>query len=223
MNGRLTDTDATSFEITPDLLLQAYRAGIFPMAEAREDPEIFWVDPRKRGIIPMDGPRVSRSLAKVVRQDRFKVTVNRDFEGVMDGCADRPETWINREIRALYAELHQRGAAHSLEIWQGDVLAGGVYGVSVGAAFCGESMFSRRRDASKVALVWLMDRLRAAGYVLFDTQFITPHLASLGGVEISRAEYHRRLDAALLREADFTAPKLPFSGQEVLQRRTQTS
>ena len=151
------------------------------------------------------------------------MTVDADFQGVIDACADRDETWINAEIRRLYTALHRMGHAHSLEVWMDGELAGGIYGVTLGAAFFGESMFSRRRDGSKIALAWLVDRLRQAGFVLFDTQFLTPHLASLGGVEISRAEYHRRLAEALARHADFTAPPLPASGQVVVQRNTQTS
>jgi leucyl/phenylalanyl-tRNA--protein transferase len=209
--------------LTPELVLRAYAVGLFPMAERREDEEIFWVDPRRRGVIPLNGLRISRSLAKRLRRDDYSVTVDMDFEGVIDACADRDETWINAEIRRLYTALHRLGHAHSLEVWMDDRMAGGIYGVTLGAAFFGESMFSRRRDGSKIALAWLADRLRQAGFVLFDTQFLTPHLASLGGVEISRAEYHRRLAEALARHADFTAPPLPVSGQVVVQRNTQTS
>ncbi|RBI82762.1 leucyl/phenylalanyl-tRNA--protein transferase [Rhodosalinus halophilus] len=209
--------------LTPELVLRAYSVGLFPMAERRDDEEVFWVDPRRRGIIPLHGFRISRSLARRLRRDDYGVTVDADFEGVIDACANRDETWINAEIRRLYTALHKMGHAHSLEVWMDGELAGGVYGVTLGAAFFGESMFSRRRDGSKIALAWLVDRLRRAGFLLFDTQFLTSHLASLGGVEISRAEYHRRLAAALERQADFTAPALPASGQEVVQRNTQTS
>ncbi|MFP4449853.1 MAG: leucyl/phenylalanyl-tRNA--protein transferase [Rhodosalinus sp.] len=209
--------------LTPALVLRAYAVGLFPMAERREDEEIFWVDPRRRGVIPLDGLRISRSLAKRLRRDDYSVTVDADFEGVIDACADRDETWINAEIRRLYTALHRLGHAHSLEVWIDGELAGGIYGVTLGAAFFGESMFSLRRDGSKIALAWLVDRLRQAGFVLFDTQFLTPHLASLGGVEISRTEYHRKLAEALARHADFTAPPLPASGQLVVQRNTQTS
>ncbi|REC55643.1 leucyl/phenylalanyl-tRNA--protein transferase [Rhodosalinus sediminis] len=209
--------------LTPELVLRAYAAGLFPMAERHDDPELFWVDPRRRGVIPLDGFRISRSLARRLRRDDYRVTVDADFEGVIDACADREETWINAEIRRLCLALHGLGHANSLEVWMEGRLAGGVYGVTLGAAFFGESMFSRRTDGSKIALAWLVDRLRRAGFLLFDTQFLTPHLASLGAVEISRAEYHRRLARALAREADFTAPALPASGQEVVQRNTQTS
>ena len=220
--------------VTPDLLMHAYRSGIFPMAEHRNDPEIFWVDPRRRGVLPLDGFRVSRSLARALRRDDYQVTLNRDFAGVLEGCADRPETWINPEIRALYSELHALGHAHSLEIHAGGALVGGVYGVVVGGCFCGESMFSRRRDASKLALAWLVDLLRRTGFTLFDTQFLTPHLASLGGQELTRAAYRARLAEALDRDPDILSLPLARSGAEVaarlrgpdqgvVQRNTQTS
>ncbi len=208
--------------LTPDLLLHGYSIGIFPMAEHRNDPDIFWVDPRRRGVMPLDGFYLSRSLKKSVRNAPYSVAINADFDGTVDGCADRSETWINDEIRALYSMLHSNGHAHSLELWEGDVLVGGVYGVTLGSAFFGESMFSRRRDASKIALVYLVDRLNQAGFTLFDTQFITPHLASLGAVEISRADYHVRLSEALDKTANFLTPQIP-SPQDVIQRSTQTS
>ncbi len=210
--------------VSPDLVLQAYRVGVFPMAEHRNDPDIFWVDPRHRGIIPLDGFHISRSLARTLRRDRYRVSLDGDFEAVMRACADREETWINAEIIGLYTELHTRGAAHSLEVrdLEGELI-GGVYGVAIGAAFCGESMFSRARDGSKIALAWLVDHLRRAGFRLFDTQFLTDHLASLGGVEIPRRDYQRLLAAALETEADFHALPLAASGQDVVQRNTQTS
>ncbi len=209
--------------ITPDLLLQAYRAGVFPMAEHRDDPEVFWVDPRKRGVFPLDGFRISRSLAKTLKRDAYRVTLNTAFGDVIDSCADRSETWINHEIRTLYEELHYKGHAHSIEVWMQDRLVGGVYGVAVGGAFCGESMFSRERDTSKIALAWLIDLLRRTGFVLFDTQFLTHHLASLGAVEITRAEYRRYLAQALQVPADITNARLAASGQDVVQRSTHTS
>ncbi|MEN8659081.1 leucyl/phenylalanyl-tRNA--protein transferase [Marivita sp.] len=209
--------------VTPDLLLQAYRAGVFPMAEHRDDPEVFWVDPRKRGVFPLDGFRISRSLAKTLKRDAYRVTLNTAFGDVIDSCADRSETWINHEIRTLYEELHYKGHAHSIEVWMQDRLVGGVYGVAVGGAFCGESMFSRERDTSKIALAWLIDLLRRTGFVLFDTQFLTHHLASLGAVEITRAEYRRYLAQALQVPADITSARLAASGQEVVQRNTHTS
>ncbi len=208
--------------LTPDLLLHGYSIGIFPMAEHRDDPDIFWVDPRQRGVMPLDGFHISRSLKRALRQSTYRVAINEDFAGTVEACADRSETWINEEIRSLYASLHSEGHAHSLELWDHDDLIGGVYGVTLGAAFFGESMFSRRRDASKMALAYLVDRLRLGGFVLFDTQFITPHLASLGAVEITRAAYHRVLSEAVERKADFLAPEVP-SAQDVIQRNTQTS
>ncbi len=209
--------------ITPDLLLHAYRSGLFPMAETRDDPDIFWVDPRKRGIFPLDSFRISRSLAKTLRRDAYQVTLNRDFEGVMTACADREETWINDQIFDLYTQLFDLGHAHSIEVWDDGVLIGGVYGVTIGSAYCGESMFSRKRDASKIALAWLVDHLNRCGFTLFDTQFLTPHLASLGAIEIPRAAYHQRLQDALQLDADYTANPLADSGQDVVQRNGQTS
>ncbi len=209
--------------MTPELLLNAYAAGIFPMAEGRAEAEIFWVDPRQRGVLPLDGFRISRSLARRMRRGGFTVAADRDFAGVVAACADREETWINERIAELYTELHHAGHAHSMEIWVEDRLVGGVYGVTLGAAFFGESMFSRITDGSKLALAWLVDRLRIGGFTLFDTQFITPHLASLGALEVSRATYHKELDAALARRADFHAQGPIPSAQAVLQRRTQTS
>lgn len=188
--------------ITPHLLLQAYANGIFPMADSRDDPKIYWVDPKRRGVFPLDGFHVSRSLRRRLRRGGFKVFVNRDFAGCVRACADRDETWINDEIYTLYLELHRMGFAHSIEVYQ-DELIGGVYGVTLGGAFFGESMFSRATDGSKIALVHLVERLRRTGFRLFDAQFISPHLASLGAVEISRSDYHLRLSDALEITADF--------------------
>ncbi len=209
--------------LTAELLLHAYTVGIFPMAESRDDPDLFWVDPRRRGVFPLDQFRISRSLARAIRRMDYRIGVNQDFAGVVDGCSDRPETWINAEIASLYMELHEKGHAHSLEISDASGLIGGVYGVAIGGAFFGESMFSRRKDASKIALAWLVDRLNRAGFTLFDTQFTTPHLESLGAVEVSRAAYHAQLHDAIRVTADFTAPSLPRDAQSVLQRRTQMS
>ncbi|MFV2052104.1 leucyl/phenylalanyl-tRNA--protein transferase [Aliiroseovarius sp. YM-037] len=212
-----------SDSITPDLLLHAYASGVFPMAESRDDPEIFWVDPQRRGIMPLDGFHISRSLARKIRQEPFQIRANTDFRGVVAGCADRKDTWINDQITELYAALHENGHAHSIEAWDGTKLIGGVYGVTLGGAFFGESMFSRARDASKIALAYLVDRLRACGFTLFDTQFITLHLASLGAMEIRRETYHQALENALLVDADFDRqPEVP-SGHDVVQRNTQTS
>ncbi|MBF9032583.1 leucyl/phenylalanyl-tRNA--protein transferase [Rhodobacterales bacterium HKCCE3408] len=207
--------------ITPELMLRAYASGIFPMADSRTDPDIFWVDPAQRGVLPLDGFHMSRSLYRTIRKAEFEVRVDTDFAGTVAGCAARDETWINGEIAALYQALHLAGHAHSLELWDGTELVGGVYGVTLGAAFFGESMFSRRRDASKIALAWLVARLRKGGFALFDTQFLTPHLASLGGIEVPRARYHAMLEAALMQPADFFPG--PVGLQDVLQLRTQTS
>lgn len=208
--------------LSPELLLHAYSIGIFPMAEHRDDPEVFWVDPKRRGVFPLAEFHMSRSLARRMRRSSYTATINQDFVGVLDGCADRADTWINDEIRAHYITLHKRGHAHSQEVWDGDALVGGVYGVVLGAAFFGESMFSRRTDASKMALAYLVDRLRLTGFRLFDTQFLTPHLASLGAQEITRAAYHHQLELAIDRNADFCAT-LDQSAQGVIQRITQTS
>lgn len=210
------------FAITPELLLRGYANGIFPMAESRDDPEVFWVDPRRRGILPLDGFHISRSLARAMRRSDWTLTADADFEAVVEGCADRSDTWINPEIRRLYSALRRSGHAHSMEVWEGSALVGGVYGVVLGAAFFGESMFSRRTNASKMALAGCVDRLIRGGFMLFDTQFLTDHLASLGAVEISRARYHALLAAALEHPADFTAPP-PATLQDVIQRKTQTS
>ena len=209
-------------DLTPELLLHGYSIGIFPMAEHRDDPEIFWVDPRRRGVMPLNGFHISRSLTRAMRRSTFHHTINRDFDGVVAGCADREDTWINAEITALYTALHHAGHAHSLEVWDGTALVGGVYGVTLGRAFFGESMFSRRTNASKMALAALVDRLRHAGFTLFDTQFLTDHLTSLGAQEISRAEYHAQLDVAKRGTARFDAGDL-VSFQDVLQRMTQMS
>jgi leucyl/phenylalanyl-tRNA---protein transferase len=193
--------------LTPAILLQAYAAGIFPMAESADDPELFWVDPTRRGIIPLEAFHVPRRLKRVLRRGGFEVRCDTAFAEVMQGCAEagetRPSTWINDEIVRLYTGLFDRGAAHSVECWQDGELVGGLYGVSLGAAFCGESMFSRASEASKVALVHLVARLRLGGYRLLDTQFLTAHLAQFGAVEISRARYHRLLAEALRYRAVF--------------------
>ncbi len=210
-------------ELTPELLLQAYASGIFPMAESQDDPEIFWVDPSRRGILPLDRFHISRSLRRVILSGRFHTRFDSDFAATVRGCADRDETWINDTIFELYLELHRRDHAHSQEVWIGDEMVGGVYGVAIGGAFFGESMFSRRSDASKVALAYLTDRLRRTGFTLFDTQFITPHLRSLGGQEIDRQDYLCRLEEALLLPADITALSAPQSAQDVIQPNTQTS
>ena len=205
-------------EITWDLLLRAYSLGMFPMAEDRDARHLFWVEPEARGVFPLDRLNVTKSLAKTVRSDRYVVVADRDFTGVMCACAERERTWINDEILRLYGDLHARGFAHSVEVYEDARLVGGLYGVSFGAAFFGESMFHRARDASKVALVHLYARLNAGGFRLLDAQFLTPHLASLGAVEISRAAYREELQAAIRLDADFFRLPLaaPLSGAAAL-------
>lgn len=196
-------------EVTPELLLQAYASGVFPMADTAESTAIYWVDPTDRGIIPLDGFHVSKSLAKAIRKSDYVVRIDSDFALTLRHCADREETWINAEIFDLYCQLHQMGMAHSLEVWREDAMIGGVYGVTLGTAFFGESMFSTATNGSKIALSFLVHRLRVAGFTLFDTQFITPHLQSLGGVEIPRANYHNLLIDALQARAEFTDAQTP--------------
>ena len=208
-------------------LLNCYARGVFPMAEGRDDPRIYLLDPDERGIIPLDQFHASRSLRKTVRQDVYQVTINQDFEAVVAGCAQsapgREETWINESIIRLYSQLHDAGYAHSVECWSGADLVGGLYGVSLGEAFFGESMFSLRRDAPKVALVHLIARLRAGGYSLLDTQFTTEHLESFGARTISRSDYRERLAEALIFEADISALPDEITGAQALQSITQTS
>lgn len=208
--------------LTADLLLHAYRQGIFPMSEGSNDPEIFWVEPKRRGIIPIDGFHISRSLARRLRREDYRVSFDTAFSDVVRGCADRSETWINQTIFGLSCELHERGSAHSVEVWQGNRLIGGTYGIAIKSAFFAESMFSYERDASKVALAYLLDTLGRGGFTLLDTQFLTPHLASLGGIEVSRSDYRMRLVEALDEDATFDASYVP-SGQDVVQRNAHTS
>jgi leucyl/phenylalanyl-tRNA---protein transferase len=218
----MASRDTMQAEITPEVLLRAYACGIFPMAESADDPTLFWVEPEQRGVIPLDGLKVSSRLARTVRSDRFTVTVDKAFSEVLDGCAEpkpgRDNTWINRRIRTLYTGLFRLGHCHSVEVWQGDALVGGLYGVNLGGAFFGESMFHRASDASKVALVHLVARLIAGGFTLLDTQYVTEHLRSLGAIEISRRRYRSQLDLALLHEADFAALPIdgPVSGAEAM-------
>lgn len=208
-----------SAELPVKMLLLAYRSGIFPMADSRDDEDVFWVEPRVRAIIPLDQFRLSRSLAKVVRQDRYTVTCNADFSGVLRACAaprpDHPDTWINRKIAASYLALHKAGHAHSLECWLDGELVGGLYGVSFNRVFCGESMFSTADNASKVALAWLVALLRHAGYHLLDCQFMTDHLASLGASAIAREDYLALLELACADgfAADLPAAYTQFSGE----------
>ncbi len=206
-------SDPFAVEMTPELILRAYRAGIFPMAEDAESPDLFWVSPQLRGIIPLEMAHLSRSLRKTLRRHPYEVRVDTDFGAVIEGCAtagtDRETTWINAAIRRLYGELFMRGYVHTVEVWDGPELVGGLYGVSIGAAFFGESMFHRRTDASKIAMAHLIQRLRAGGYRLLDTQFVTDHLRSFGGIEIPREDYELRLSDALAHTADWDAPSTP--------------
>lgn len=187
--------------ITADILLRAYSIGLFPMADSADDPEIFWVEPDLRGIIPLDTFHISKSLQKAIRKAPFDIRFGTAFAAVMDGCAeaveDRPSTWINSTIRALYTELHGLGHAHSVEAWENGELVGGLYGVSLGAAFFGESMFSRRTNASKICLVHLVERLRRNGFRLLDTQFTTDHLKTFGAIDVPKTEYLVMLQAAV--------------------------
>jgi leucyl/phenylalanyl-tRNA--protein transferase len=218
----MASRDNMSAEITPEVLLRAYACGIFPMAESADDPTLFWVEPEERGVIPLGGLKVASRLARTVRADRFRVTVDKAFGEVIDGCAEakagRDNTWINRRIRTLYTGLHALGHCHSVEVWDGDALAGGLYGVNLGGAFFGESMFHRVRDASKVALVHLVARLIAGGFTLLDTQYVTEHLRTFGAIEISRRRYRSQLDLALLHEGNFAAlpADAPVSGADAL-------
>ncbi|MDE0969216.1 MAG: leucyl/phenylalanyl-tRNA--protein transferase [Octadecabacter sp.] len=209
--------------LTQEMLLSGYAGGIFPMAEHREDENLFWIDPRQRGIIPLDGFHISRSLSKTIRSERFNVTYDVDFAGIVSGCADRGETWINDILIKLYNQLHSAKIARSVEVWDNGVLVGGVFGITMGGAFFGESMFSKRTDASKVALAYLIDRLTVGGFILCDTQFITPHLASLGGIEVPREHYQQKLNAALQLKADFDLQKNVSKPYSLLQRNIQTS
>ncbi|SDR63100.1 leucyl/phenylalanyl-tRNA--protein transferase [Rhizobiales bacterium GAS191] len=209
--------------ITPELLLRAYEIGLFPMAEDADDPTIYWVEPERRGIIPLDGFHVPARLARTVRSDRFRIEIDRDFDAVIAGCASigdakRQRTWINARIRALYGELFAIGHCHTVEAYHGEELVGGLYGVSLGAAFFGESMFSRQRDASKVALVHLVARLKRGSYLLLDTQFVTPHLASFGARELPRPAYLRHLQRATQESpsADAWRPDRALNGAEAL-------
>jgi len=187
--------------ITPDILLRAYSIGLFPMAESADDPEIFWVEPELRGVLPLDHFHVSKSLAKTVRRKPFEIRFDHAFDQVIAACAEetsgRPSTWINKTIRSLYATLFDMGHAHTVEAWDGDELVGGLYGVSLGSAFFGESMFSRRTDASKICLVHLVDRLRERGFTLLDTQFTTEHLKTFGAIDVPKADYAVMLATAI--------------------------
>ncbi len=220
----MANRENSTIEITPEVLLKAYACGIFPMAESADDPALYWIEPDMRGIIPLEGFHLPARLKRTVRTTPLTVWVDRDFDAVIDGCAeakpDRSRTWINCRIRKIYRSLFERGHCHTVEVYDGGELVGGLYGVSLGRAFFGESMFHRAHDASKIALVHLVARLRAGGYRLLDTQYVTEHLKSFGAVEVQKRRYHRLLEDALEGQADFGALALdrPLSGEEALAR-----
>jgi leucyl/phenylalanyl-tRNA--protein transferase len=209
--------------ITPELLLHGYASGVFPMSDSAGDPEVFWVDPQLRGIFPLDKFHVSRRLARRIKRHEYTVTVDQCFNVVVTACANRAETWINTEIFNLYGQLHDLGYAHSIEVMDGSTLVGGVYGVALNGAFFGESMFSLRTDTSKIALTYLVARLKYGGFTLFDTQFQTAHLKSLGAREISRDVYHRQLSNALNTTADFSKLDISTQPSDILHLSNHTS
>jgi leucyl/phenylalanyl-tRNA---protein transferase len=214
-------------ELTPELLLRAYTIGIFPMAESANSDELFWLDPEIRGILPIDTFYVPRRLRRTVRRSPYRVTIDTAFNQVLVGCAlptpKRPKTWINDPIRDAYRALFDRGYAHSIEVWDDTELVGGLYGVSIGGAFFGESMFQTRTDASKIALIHLVGRLLAAGYKLLDTQFVTEHLSQFGAIEIPRSQYKALLETALSKDTDFYSPTTDDALDAILQSTSQTS
>src|ERR1700688_2069707 len=218
----MANRENTFIEITPEVLLKADACGIFRMAESADDPALYWIEPEMRGIIPLEGFHLPARLERTVRTTRFTVWVDRDFDAVIEGCAeakpDRSRTWINGRIRQIYRSLFEHGHCHSVEVYDGDNLVGGLYGVSLGRAFFGESMFHRTRDASKIALVHLVARLRLGGYPLLGTQYVTGHLQTFGAVEVGKRRYHRLLEEAIIGEADFgaLATNCPVSGDEAL-------
>lgn len=223
----MTGQDETILELTSQVLLKAYACGIFPMAETADDPGLYWIEPETRGIIPLDEFHVPRRLARTVESDFFEIHVDRDFDQIIAGCADaapgRTKTWINQPIRRLYTELFELGHCHTVEAWHDGRLVGGLYGVRIGAAFFGESMFTRVRDASKVALVHLVARLRVGGFQLLDTQFTTDHLKQFGAIDIERRQYHQLLESAIEINADFYRLSGGATGEEILQSVSHTS
>jgi len=223
----MASRDSAHVDITPEVLLKAYACGIFPMAESADDPALYWIEPELRGIIPLDTFYVSTRLARTVRSEPYTIVCNRDFEAVIDGCAEpgpgRTRTWINARIRTLYRRLYDIGHCHTVEAYDDERLVGGLYGVSLGRTFFGESMFHRARDASKIALVHLVARLRAGGFRLLDTQFVTAHLKTFGATEVARRQYHKMLADALVGEADFAVFPLaePLAGTFAVERATR--
>lgn len=223
----MTSINDIMIEITPQVLLKAYACGIFPMAESADDNALYWIEPERRGILPLDAIHVSKRLSRTIRQGRFEIRTDSDFDGVIDGCAGaRPErrsTWINDRIRTLYRELFNLGHCHTVEAWREGRLVGGLYGVHLGGVFFGESMFSHERDASKIALVYLAARLKYGGFLLLDTQFVTDHLTRFGATEVTRDAFQRLLEEALAVSADFFALAADVSPDSVLQLVSQTS
>ena len=217
----MASRDDVVIEITPQVLLKAYACGIFPMAESADDPALYWIEPQQRGILRLDSVHVPKRLARTIRQGVYDVRIDTTFDGVISGCAasrpGRRTTWINPRIRSLYGELFQLGYCHTVEVWSGAELVGGLYGVALNGAFFGESMFSTQRDASKVALVYLCARLIEGGFSLLDTQFVTEHLRQFGAVEIERQEFHKLLEAALADQGDFKALPENASPERILQ------
>jgi leucyl/phenylalanyl-tRNA--protein transferase len=216
----MASRDDIVIEITPQVLLKAYTCGIFPMAESADDPALYWIEPQHRGILDLSAVHVPRRLARTIKQGVYDVRIDTNFEGVIDGCAasrpGRRTTWINGKIRALYRDLFASGYCHTVEAWEGNRLVGGLYGVALGGAFFGESMFSTGRDASKVTLMYLCARLMHGGFTLLDTQFVTDHLKQFGTIEIDRGEFHKRLEKALAHEADFLRLSARPSPEHVL-------
>jgi leucyl/phenylalanyl-tRNA--protein transferase len=219
--------DDLTLMITPQVVLKAYACGIFPMAESADDPAIYWIEPRERGILPLDAFHVPRRLARAVRRDDYEIRIDHDFDAVISACAEpapgRRKTWINNEIRRIYAALFDTGDVHTVEVWRENRLVGGLYGVALGATFFGESMFHRDRDASKIALVHLVARLRHGGFDLLDTQFVTEHLKRFGAIEVPRRRYQAILEQSISRPADFAQLPTPSSSELVLQLVSQTS
>jgi leucyl/phenylalanyl-tRNA--protein transferase len=215
----MASRDDPMFEITPQVLLKAYSCGIFPMAESADDPALYWIEPQQRGVLPLDGFHIPRRLLRTIRTTPFQVKIDSAYDGVIDGCAapraGRMSTWINTRIRALYRELFELGACHTVEVWNGDKLVGGLYGVALKSAFFGESMFSTERDASKIALVHLAARLIRGGFTLLDTQFVTEHLRQFGTVELDRSDFQMQLERALEKNADFFALPRNATGADI--------
>ena len=217
----MTARESPLLEITPQVLLKAYTCGIFPMAESADDPQLYWIEPQARGGLPLDAVRVPKRLQRTIRQQPYVIRIDTDFDGVIAGCAaprpGRRTTWINDRIRKLYRELHQLGYCHTVEAWHQGRLVGGLYGVALGGAFFGESMFSEMRDASKITLIYLCARLIYGGFVLLDTQFVTDHLRQFGTIEVDRSEFHRQLDEALTIQGDFFRLERDVTPERVLE------